>query len=202
MADHPLYTYPQETWGAAKCLKFSRRTQRDGLGTPYPFKGYLPAPHPCATHGQPLRFNGGTVIDGEWYDSVMWPLPKVAEGFKWEYLCTWGYRLVKENAEPKPEAKRAKPHYIVTARVCLRPGEDEWRETLNRQNRLSLWQGAEPCPSMEFQTPERARQHADKMGLTAPIVYRMEEPVPPSISWIQTEVLAKDEDGNWKEIAA
>jgi len=108
MADHPLYTYPQETWDAAQCLKFSRRTQRDGLGTPYPFKGYLPAPHPCATHGQPLRFNGGTVIDGEWYAAVLWPLPKVAEGFKWIKIPSWGWHLIKAKFGTQLATKRKK----------------------------------------------------------------------------------------------
>lgn len=90
------YTYPTEVWSADKCLRFSKRYARDGMGTKYPFPGYLEQPHSCGRHGFPLRFNGGTVIGDEWYEAVLWPLPEVAQGFKWITEVSWGWRLVKE----------------------------------------------------------------------------------------------------------
>lgn len=95
MSKKPLYTYKAEVWGRAKCLRFSRSIVRDGMGTPHPRPGYLQKPHPCGEWGEMLRFNGGTIIGGEWYQSVKWPLPKVAKGFKWEHILSWGWYLVK-----------------------------------------------------------------------------------------------------------
>lgn len=82
------YVYPQETWSAKKCHKAARHIDKDGLGTPYPFRGY----YSIQTH---VRYNGGTVIDGEWYQSVVRLLPRLAEGFVWRYRLTWGWQIIQ-----------------------------------------------------------------------------------------------------------
>jgi hypothetical protein len=45
------YTHPQETWTAAQCRKIARRREKDGCGTPYPFKGYISLSGGLVTQG-------------------------------------------------------------------------------------------------------------------------------------------------------
>jgi hypothetical protein len=87
--DAPRFTYPTQKWDAKKCLKEAKHTQRDGMGTPYPFKGACPW-LPTSTD-----YNGGTIINGEWYQGVIHNLPKLAKGFKWFYRPTWCWQIVK-----------------------------------------------------------------------------------------------------------
>lgn len=93
-----LYTYPQETWDEKKCEKVARRLAKDGYGTPYPERGYFS--FSGSAYPQPglgaVRYNGGTIIDGEHYESVEIPLPKIAKGFSFERVLSWGIRLVKD----------------------------------------------------------------------------------------------------------
>ena len=93
--DAPLYQHPQEVWDVKKCTKLAKRVAKDGMGTPYPFQGslYLQLGH--HVHGMRVRYNGGTVIDGEWWQGEEWQLPQVAEGFKIIHVPTWGYRIIK-----------------------------------------------------------------------------------------------------------
>ena len=95
----PLYQHPQETWDVKKCEKLVKRIARDGMGTPYHFKGYV---YPGEI-GFPywadiaVRYNGGTVIDGEWWQGEEWQLPKLPEGFEIVIVPTWGYRIIKRS---------------------------------------------------------------------------------------------------------
>lgn len=94
--DASLYQHPQEVWDAKKCEKLAKRTVKDGLGTPYPFKGYLRLGElGHYAHGMSVRYNGGTVIDGKWWQGEEWPLPKLADGFEIVRVPTWGYRIIK-----------------------------------------------------------------------------------------------------------
>lgn len=91
-----IYVHKQETWDAAKCAKMARRIVKDGLGTPYPFKGYIDSdtgPYPI---GVTIRLNGGCVHDGTWYEAEMYPLPQVAEGFEIVHVPRWGWRIVRK----------------------------------------------------------------------------------------------------------
>jgi len=92
----PLYQHPQETWDAKKCEKLANRTLKDGLGTPYPGKGYLLSSEIGHQHGLIVRHNGGTVIDGKWWQGEEWQLPIVAEGYEIITVPTWGYRIIKK----------------------------------------------------------------------------------------------------------
>jgi hypothetical protein len=84
------YTEKQEDWDEAKCRKMSRRVARDGLGTKYPWPGYI------GSHYGRTRYNGGCVRDGQWYEGVEYLLPKVCEGFEIIQVPTWGcWRIVK-----------------------------------------------------------------------------------------------------------
>ena len=95
----PLYQHPQQTWDAKKCEKLAKRRTTDGMGTPYPFKGYLHLGElGHYAHGISVRYNGGCVRDGEWWQGEEWPLPKLAEGFEIVTVPTWGYRIIKTPA--------------------------------------------------------------------------------------------------------
>jgi hypothetical protein len=88
------YQHPQVTWDKETCEKIAKRTVKDGYGTPYPFKGYI---HPPTQLGWHVRYNGGCVRNGDWWEGEIFPLPKVSKGFEIEHVSSWGYRLVKKN---------------------------------------------------------------------------------------------------------
>jgi len=91
-----LFQYPQEVWDPATCEKKAKYLAHDGLGTPYPFKGYIgsSASRPSA-YGAEI-YNGGCIHGNEWYNGENRPLPKVAKGFKIVSVVSWGWRIVKE----------------------------------------------------------------------------------------------------------
>lgn len=95
------FTYPQETWDAAKCAKVARSNPRNAFGDRNPWPGQI-ACHSstCAEYGQTIRYNGGCIRDGEWYAGEVRPLPIIPAG--WEFLNrpTWGTYLVKSVAVP------------------------------------------------------------------------------------------------------
>jgi hypothetical protein len=94
--DAPLYQHPQEEWDAKTCEKLSKRVAKDGLGTKYPFKGYIYQGE-IGHHifGNTVRYNGGCIRDGQWWQGEEWPLPKLADGYKFVYVTTWGWRIVR-----------------------------------------------------------------------------------------------------------
>lgn len=90
-----IFKHPQQVWNRAKCLKMANYTATDGLGTPYPFKGYIgsSASRPSA-YGTEM-YNGGIVIGDEWYEGENRPFPKLAKGFQIVTVPSWGWRIVK-----------------------------------------------------------------------------------------------------------
>ena len=77
-----FFQHPVETWDTKKCLKMSRRTATDGMGTPYGFKGAVPE------LPKTQRFNGGCCRNGVWYPGEEFQLPILAAGFSWVYVPT------------------------------------------------------------------------------------------------------------------
>lgn len=96
-----FYQHKAETWDEKECESIANSTAKDGLGTPYPFKGYMG----CSTSIPPkygsIRYNGGCVREGAWYDGEFFPLPNVHENYEILYVPCWGYRLVKKATEQK-----------------------------------------------------------------------------------------------------
>ena len=84
------YQHPAEVWNRVKCERAAKHLARDGLGTPYPGKGYCPG----LRRGN-IRYNGGTIIDGELYSGEEFQLPILAEGFVWDHPPTWCWRIQK-----------------------------------------------------------------------------------------------------------
>lgn len=82
-----IYQHQTPVWDAAKCAKAAKHTAKDGLVTPYPFKGYI------GMHYGETRYNGGCTRDGEWYRGEYVPLPKVDPAFEIIRVVTWGYRI-------------------------------------------------------------------------------------------------------------
>lgn len=87
------FVYPQETWNAAKCEKLLRRCETDGLGTTFRYpKGYV-----GDLIGKSQRFNGGTIIDGNWHPGVIYPLPILPEGYEFYTVPSRG-RFIRKAA--------------------------------------------------------------------------------------------------------
>lgn len=89
---HDKYRYPVEIWDEKRCKKEANYTASDGMGTKYPFKGYL---------GQygfgSERYNGCAMIDGELYSHVIKPLPVIHEDYVIVYVLSWGYRIRRKD---------------------------------------------------------------------------------------------------------
>jgi hypothetical protein len=90
-----IYKHKPEVWDATKCLKLSRHVATDGMGTPYPFKGYIGSSASRPTKYGTETYNGGCICDDKWYRGEFFPFPKLAKGFKIEHVSTWGWRIVK-----------------------------------------------------------------------------------------------------------
>jgi len=84
-----IYQHPQETWDEKKCEKKAKHVAQDGLGTPYPWPGYI------GSHYGTHHYNGGCDRDGEWYEGEHWSLPIIAPGYEITKTITWGYRIIK-----------------------------------------------------------------------------------------------------------
>lgn len=102
------YRLTPETWDAKQCARMAQCTPTDGLGTPYPFAGICPY-----RKAGPERFNGGCLVrdgrqvydckDGDktqWVPGVIHTLPRLARGFKWVSVLSWGWRIVGPNSKP------------------------------------------------------------------------------------------------------
>jgi len=97
--DAPLYQHPVEVWDEAKCAKLAKHTAKDGMGTPYPFKGYLGSSASIPPRFGPIRYNGGCVRDDKWYQGENRPLPEVHEDYEIVKVPTWGWRIKRKDTE-------------------------------------------------------------------------------------------------------
>lgn len=92
------YIHKQEKWTAEKCLKMSRRVFRDGLGTPGGPLGLISntgSAYP--QYGDKVRYNGGCVRDGQWYEGEEVPLPKIPKTFRFRHITSWGTIIEKKS---------------------------------------------------------------------------------------------------------
>lgn len=92
-----IYQFKAEVLDKATCEKKAKHLATDGMGTPYPFRGYIgsSASRPSAFGVE--RYNGGCVHDGQRYEGENRPFPILAKGFKIVVVPTWGWRIVKTN---------------------------------------------------------------------------------------------------------
>ena len=89
------YIHPREVWDANRCEKVVKHVAKDGLGTPYPWGGYVGDFRSGMGGYGRIRFNGGCIHEDQWFDGDIRPLPKVAKGFKIISIPAWGYRIIK-----------------------------------------------------------------------------------------------------------
>ena len=90
------YTHPQETWDEKECAKRARNAPEDHWGNRPP-KGLISnigSPHP--QYGQTRRYNGGKIIDGDWYEAESLPLPSIPESYEIVSLLSWGKIIRKK----------------------------------------------------------------------------------------------------------
>lgn len=87
------YTHKQEIWDEKKCSKVANHIAKDGIGTPYPFKGYIGSNQ--TGYGQ-RKYNGGCIREGDWYEGEIKPLPKIPKSYKIITIPSWGFRIVKK----------------------------------------------------------------------------------------------------------
>ena len=114
----PLYQFPRETWDREKCERLAKHVAKDGLGTPYPWPGYIGSYTSPAAYGD-IRYNGGCIHDGQWWQGEHRPLPKIHEDFEIIFVTHWGWRIKKkENAD----AGRTSPSDVPPA-PCAVPGD-------------------------------------------------------------------------------
>lgn len=90
-----FYIHEQEIWDAKKCDQMAKRTQKDGMGTPYPFKGYIPGSSSSSSYYGEIRYNGGIVINEIHYEGEIRLLPQVAPGYEIVKVPTWGSQIKK-----------------------------------------------------------------------------------------------------------
>jgi hypothetical protein len=92
------YTHPQETWNEKECAKRAKSAPRDFWGNRPP-KGIIASNASSRPqYGQTIRFNGGTVIKGEWYEAESVPLPIIPPTFEIVTLCSWGKIIRKKQS--------------------------------------------------------------------------------------------------------
>lgn len=89
------YVHPRETWDKKKCERMAKRIVKDGMGTSYPWPGYIGswAGNGCG-YGR-IRYNGGCVREEEWYEGEEWLLPIVHKDYVIIRVPSWGYRIIR-----------------------------------------------------------------------------------------------------------
>jgi hypothetical protein len=90
-----LFEFPQEIWDAKKCKKLANYTAKDGMGTKHPRKGYLGSSASIPPAFGTIRYNGGCIHDGVWYQGENRPLPKIADGYEIIVISSWGWYIVE-----------------------------------------------------------------------------------------------------------
>lgn len=85
-----MYTHPQEIWSLQECQRRANYAPKDAWGNRQP-KGIIASNASTrAQYGQALNYNGGTVIDNQWYAGEYRPLPQIPPEFEFVSLPGWG----------------------------------------------------------------------------------------------------------------
>jgi hypothetical protein len=87
-----FYQHPVQIWDKKTCEKYAKRIATDGMGTKYPFAGYIGK---IPGYGKTI-YNGGCIRENKWYNGENYPLPKLAAGFEIVTVSSWGLRIVKK----------------------------------------------------------------------------------------------------------
>jgi hypothetical protein len=90
------YKHPRETWSKKECLQRSKKINVDGMGTvggPRGLINHSSSSYP--SYGQKVRYNGGCIIKGTWYEGEEIPLPKIPKTFHFVHYPSWGTAIEK-----------------------------------------------------------------------------------------------------------
>ena len=91
-----IYIHKQEVWSEKKCERQARRAPKDAWGNPPP-KGIIArAGCPHVQYGKTIRFNGGCIREGEWYEGEYKPLPIIPDTYEIVPLSSWGLIISKK----------------------------------------------------------------------------------------------------------
>lgn len=94
------YTHPQETWDEKKCERIAKHRGRDGYGSLHPYRGLVASnSSPYPGYGQTMKYNGGTTVNGEWYQAESVPLPKIPDTYEFYTISTWGTYIRRKEAK-------------------------------------------------------------------------------------------------------
>lgn len=85
-----LYTHPQETWSTQECQRRARFAPADPYGNRPPRGIIASNASNHAQYGQTVYYNGGIVIENQWYAGEYHPLPLVPNEFEFVSLPSWG----------------------------------------------------------------------------------------------------------------
>lgn len=88
-----LYTHPKETWDEKKCKKMARSAPKDQWGNRPPKGIIAQSGSAYVQYGHTVRYNGGTIRDGEFYRSEYLPLPEIPKTYEFVPLIGWGTRI-------------------------------------------------------------------------------------------------------------
>jgi hypothetical protein len=111
----------QEVWPAAECRRRANHTAKDGMGTPYPFKGYIGSNQPNGGQWGKTRYNGGCVRNGKRYAGEIRNLPVVAPGFRIITVPGWGFRIIRTGENDNAEMVGDSPHSVAVPELCSLP---------------------------------------------------------------------------------
>ena len=83
--------FPQETWDEAQCRKVASHMTRDGLGTPYPWRGLVQCSGSARPQYGQCTLNGGYSHGGRYYRlGYKRPYPKLHEKYVYVHHMSWG----------------------------------------------------------------------------------------------------------------
>ena len=85
-----IYTHPQETWTLQECQRRASYAPKDAWGNRQP-KGIIASNASTrAQYGQAFNYNGGTIINNQWYAGEYRPLPFIPPEYEFYTHPSWG----------------------------------------------------------------------------------------------------------------
>lgn len=90
------FTKPQETWTAKECAKRAKSAPANHFGDCPPRGIIAGSSSTYPQYGQTMRFNGGTVVNNEWFEAVSVPLPIIPNSYEFANLVSWGTIIRKK----------------------------------------------------------------------------------------------------------
>ena len=96
-----VYSHPQEIWDEAECVRRAKfNPKKYGVKNPWPgLIAYSSSPY--AEYGTTVYWNGGKIINNEWYQYEHKPLPVIPDSYEFVQRLSWGTYIQKRGFPPK-----------------------------------------------------------------------------------------------------